>query len=174
MIPAITTIDLPCKTAPDLFVTPDNQKPHTASYRRRVEAAKILCARCPDQVACGQLARDTNASGVWGGEDDVDRARATGHRPRRLRTTRTPASCGTEAGYKRHRRDGEETCQFCRDALAAVQRRREAARRPPVTCGTRSGYRRHRRDGEAACQPCLDANAAADRRLHTTGTTVAP
>lgn len=38
------------------------------------------------------------------------------------------ARCGTRAGYFRHRRAGEETCQDCRNAHVAVNADRDAAR----------------------------------------------
>jgi hypothetical protein len=36
--------------------------------------------------------------------------------------------CGTRAGYFRHYRAGEDTCQACRDAANAVNADRNAAR----------------------------------------------
>lgn len=44
------------------------------------------------------------------------------------------AECGTEAGYARHRRLHEKTCQACRDAhrLGCWRRRASATKAPPA------------------------------------------
>ena len=39
----------------------------------------------------------------------------------------TPASCGTESGYRRHRNAGEEACPECKSAHAQVFRDRVAS-----------------------------------------------
>jgi hypothetical protein len=81
--------------------------------------------------------------------------------------TSAQAECGTEAGYKRHRRLGEETCQDCRRAVRNAQAdraARHAAGVPVATrakvapCGTPAGYARHRNQGEDACDSCMQAN----------------
>ena len=81
--------------------------------------------------------------------------------------TSAQAECGTEAGYKRHRRLGEETCQDCRRAVRNAQAdraARHAAGVPVATrakvapCGTPAGYTRHRNQGEDACDSCMQAN----------------
>ena len=81
--------------------------------------------------------------------------------------TKAPAECGTEAGYKRHRRLGEETCVDCRRAVRAAQEdraARHAAGVPVATrakvapCGTPAGYSRHRNHREEPCAACRKAN----------------
>jgi len=81
--------------------------------------------------------------------------------------TSAPAECGTEAGYKRHRRLDEETCADCRRAVREAQAdraARHAAGIPVATrakvapCGTPAGYARHRNRGEDACTSCTQAN----------------
>ncbi|MFN0027711.1 MAG: hypothetical protein ACKV2O_11125 [Acidimicrobiales bacterium] len=37
------------------------------------------------------------------------------------------AACGTEAGARRHRRDGETVCDLCRQAEADARRRRRTS-----------------------------------------------
>jgi len=82
--------------------------------------------------------------------------------------TKAPAECGTEAGYKRHRRLGEETCEDCRRAVRAAQEdraARDAAGVPVATrakvapCGTPAGYSRHRNHREEPCAACRKANS---------------
>jgi hypothetical protein len=82
--------------------------------------------------------------------------------------TKAPAECGTEAGYKRHRRLGEETCADCRRAVREAQEDRAArhaagvplATRAKVAhCGTPAGYGRHRSRGEDPCDRCRKANS---------------
>ena len=88
----------------------------------------------------------------------------------RIPKTRTmaPAECGTEAGYKRHRRLGEETCADCRRAVRDAQEdraARHAAGVPVATrakvapCGTPAGYSRHRNHREDPCAACRKANS---------------
>lgn len=161
----------PCSASPELFHAPDGQHSHTAPYKRRVAAAKAICARCPVRLACRDEGRELHATGIWGGEDDEERTKA-GAKPRK---TRVPAPCGTEGGAKRHRRYKQIVCAPCLEAESAANRERvakRAARAEGPKCGSRPGYQRHRRNDEPACEPCKAANAAADRRLHDTGTTL--
>lgn len=81
--------------------------------------------------------------------------------------TSAPAECGTEAGYKRHRRLGEETCEHCRRAVREAQADRSArhaagipvaTRAKVAPCGTPAGYARHRNRGEDVCDSCSQAN----------------
>src|SRR4051812_33511297 len=87
------------------------------------------------------------------------------------------ARCGTVAGYNRHWRAGEERCQPCKDAMAAVQRMRKAGQdvprellggtpRPIAPCGTRYGAARHRKRGEPLDEACRAAENAEARRKH--------
>lgn len=45
---------------------------------------------------------------------------------------RTPAVCGTSAGYKKHRRNGEDACEPCRIAHRDYQR----VRKTNIAAGT--------------------------------------
>lgn len=42
--------------------------------RKRIAAAKLVCAGCPFQERCAAWAVDTNQTGVWGGTTSDDRA----------------------------------------------------------------------------------------------------
>lgn len=91
-----------------------------------------------------------------------------------------PARCGTEAGYRRHLRNGEKACPGCLGALKQARRDRENRRaagaitaRPAIApCGTVSAYRRHLRRGEQPDDACAAASAAY-MRGHRRATTVA-
>jgi hypothetical protein len=70
-------------------------------------------------------------------------------------------------------KQGEETCQECRDAIAAYQRKRygEALGTHPSRklqpCGTDAAYNRHIQHGEEPCAVCRAAHnayARVDRR----------
>lgn len=88
MIPS-TDGPLPCKADPELFHAPDGQHTDTPNYQVRVAEAKALCVGCPERIPCRDRGRALGATGVWGGEDDVDRA-AAGH-PLRSQRWRTAA-----------------------------------------------------------------------------------
>lgn len=83
-------------------------------------------------------------------------------RPRRV------AQCGTESGYRAHRRKQEPVCQPCQDAHAERSRqaraRRADAPRVVVQCGTNSGYQTHRNRHEPVCDPCREAHAESSRQ----------
>jgi hypothetical protein len=44
-------------------------------------------------------------------------------------TARKPAACGEPGGYQKHRRDGTEVCQACRDAWNDYGRERVRTRK---------------------------------------------
>lgn len=75
---------------------------------------------------------------------------------------RPVAACGTESGYKRHRRNGEDACDECKAARAAYQRGKVARRKlvamedPATPHGTFGGYNNH----GCRCDRCRAANAA--------------
>lgn len=83
MIPTLD-IDgrLPCQDRPELYSAPDDEHKGSNAYKRRVNAARALCYRCPAIVACRRQGREGRESGVWGAEDDVQREQA-GSKPRR-------------------------------------------------------------------------------------------
>ncbi len=78
-------------------------------------------------------------------------------------------SCGTIAGYTRHRINNEPYCQDCRDACAAYerQRRRDRGIGPvsPSVCGTYSGYTAHYKRAEEPCRACKDAHSVYQRQF---------
>lgn len=80
----------------------------------------------------------------------------------------TYPNCGTEAGYRRHLKEGTLSCQPCRDRHASYTRayrerlKTVPARVPgfdPSKCGTYAGYARHQRAADPACDACLTAYA---------------
>lgn len=78
--------------------------------------------------------------------------------------------CGTQAGWHRHRRRGEEPCESCREANRERHRERRRARgvqpKPPLQpCGTKAGYQCHSRRGEEPCDACKQARRERDREL---------
>jgi len=78
-----------------------------------------------------------------------------------------PTACGTNRGYKQHRRHHQDACQRCLDAAAAhmAEIRRLAAlgvdnaKFDPDKCGDLAGYSQHRNYGVPPCDPCRQANA---------------
>lgn len=89
--------------------------------------AKAVCATCPVRQQC-LAAHLHEPEGVWGGTTPGQRRRirvelgAT-----QARAGRPPAACGTDAGYQRHRRDGEQPCDECREAHTRAEAGRRAA-----------------------------------------------
>lgn len=62
-------------------------------------------------------------------------------------------ACGSDAGYRRHRRRGEEACPPCREAHAAYARLRRSVLSP--LHGTKRGLRLHLRYGTPVDDLCL-------------------
>lgn len=119
---------LPCTSQPCLFHTPDGHAAEReAPNPARVEEAKNLCLDCPLMLDCRDWARSRGETGVWGGEDDAERA-ASGAS---LRVDTYRPDCGTEAGAKWHRRNDADgkPCLRCRAAENLAHRAREEARR---------------------------------------------
>jgi hypothetical protein len=63
----------PCGEQPDLFTKFGDRGPRR---RKRVAAAKEVCAGCPLRVTCADWATRTHQTGVWGGTDETERALA--------------------------------------------------------------------------------------------------
>lgn len=108
-----------CRSRPDLAAVwvGDDQEPST------VFEAKCVCWSCPVIDACADnLLPDeferAYAAGVIAGTSEQDRHGRKG-RPRK---PRTPITCGTRAGYHRHRKQGEDACEACRGANAEYSR----------------------------------------------------
>lgn len=81
--------------------------------------------------------------------------------------------CGTNAGYMRHRRNGEKACLDCLKAhnlqtrFARPTNTRTTSKYEPIWHGTRSGYMRHRRRNEAPCDECVEAHRQACEAYNT-------
>lgn len=82
-----------------------------------VREPKRICSRCPVQAECLQYAMDEDIRfGVWGGLSERERRALRKRRlPGRPQGTRQDIKHGTEAGYKAHRRRGEDACAACLD-----------------------------------------------------------
>lgn len=125
---ARATTRLPCTTDPQLFHAPDDGRADRGpDAHRRTRHAKALCHTCPLIAACRQWARDHDEVGVWGAEDDNERARATGYRP--PPATPPQPTCGTPAGAQWHRRyDPAGPCRACLRAESTAKKTREEGR----------------------------------------------
>lgn len=110
--------EAPCTDLSSLLWDPrgeqETQKDANARHR---EAAQVCRRECRAVEAC--LARKERlhaakrpTAGVWGGQEPD-----SGGRPRRH-------GCGTDAGYQRHRRNGEAVCGECAVAHREYGRRR--------------------------------------------------
>lgn len=95
-----------------------------------VNRALAFCAACPVVAECLDLAlRTADEWGVYGGKTPAERMAI-----RRERGMVTPGPrptlqpCGTEGGYRRHRRAGEPACERCRAATVAASHDRKARR----------------------------------------------
>jgi WhiB family redox-sensing transcriptional regulator len=62
-----------CRGDLDLFFDPPGEPPDMR--RRRVAAAKALCAECPVQLRCREEATRRRENGIWGGETEEERTR---------------------------------------------------------------------------------------------------
>ena len=95
----------------------------------QAQRAKAICARCPVREQCLAAALEADERfGIFGGltvrqRDALIRERNTPQHRRRHR-----APCGTEAGAKRHWRDGEQPCEACRKAANRRRYERDANR----------------------------------------------
>jgi WhiB family redox-sensing transcriptional regulator len=107
---------------PDLFYPERGQNADSVQARR-------VCAGCPVRAECGTWAIENGEhDGVWGGMTPAGRMIEKRHRGI-VRPSRTPARCGTDAGYYRHlRRTMTEPCEACRKAHceATIIRRNNA------------------------------------------------
>lgn len=104
---------------------------------KSLEAVRAICDGCPVKTECAEFAiDDASVIGVWGGlsakeRRNIRRQRAAINGPRRPGPKPGGwASCGTNSGYNRHRREGTVICQQCRLAhnayYAEAKRRRRA------------------------------------------------
>lgn len=78
--------------------------------------ARTICAGCPVADACLAYALDLGAhgqvDGLWAGLDEHQRRQLLN----RTRPARKQPDHGTAAGYKQHRRLGEDACSACTEA----------------------------------------------------------
>ena len=96
--------------------------PHKGSAARE---ARAVCALCPVQTACLEVACALGVEGIWGGTTVKQRVASGGRRPQNVTNEQAGrTSCGTEAGAARHYRRGEPACDLCRDGVNAASRRR--------------------------------------------------
>jgi hypothetical protein len=84
-----------------------------------------------------------------------------------LRVRDAEAKCPSPGGYQRHKRQGEQICDGCRDAMRAYwkqeydtkKRRPEAPTREKPKCPSRQGYNEHKRlEGTVTCPGCIAEN----------------
>lgn len=68
-----------------------------------------------------------------------------------------------KSGWERHRRNGTEVCEACRESQRHYQREAARGQRYPrvlYPCGTHQAAERHRKNGEPVDFPCRLAYAA--------------
>ena len=70
-----------CKGKTHLFFAPAGERPEARA--RREDLARKYCAVCPVQVPCRDEARVNHEAGLWGGENEEQRA-AAGYAPRAI------------------------------------------------------------------------------------------
>lgn len=129
-VPAGRELEAACAGAPtDVFfpISMDGRggrrTADLARTRTQEAQAKELCSRCPFVVPCLQYALDRSwIAGVWGGTNEGERRVLRRKMPRA--PIRKPVEHGTEAGYRMHRRRGEDACGGCLEANARAQARR--------------------------------------------------
>ncbi len=73
--------DAACKGRTTLFFGIAGERPERRV--RREASARALCAACPVNIPCREMARENRENGFWGGENEEERA-AAGHSPRSI------------------------------------------------------------------------------------------
>jgi hypothetical protein len=123
----------PCSGLPGF--TPEHKKDwHTRKDLILVSLVPLkVCGPCPYQALCIQEVKPRQAKfdGVCGGRiwhQGEILGRAPGVDRRDLWEPPLRASCGTEAGEKDHRRNGEDVCRACREATKLLNARRSRER----------------------------------------------
>ncbi len=84
-----------------------------------IEAA-TMCRTCPAQLACADnlLTVQRSDKALGGSPEGTWAGQLMGGRF----SDRAPSQCGTESGFKRHRRAGEVACDECRNAATDASR----------------------------------------------------
>lgn len=118
-----------------------------------IEYAKDVCAVCPVRATCLEYALTNRIEfGVWGGLTEEER--------RDLRKPPVDVNCGTDAGYRAHKKQRTEVCEPCQavhdQAVEADRRRRLEVEHEKG--GSASGMGLHIRLGEPICGLCREAN----------------
>ena len=85
-----------CKGKTHLFFAPAGERPEARA--RREDLARKYCAVCPVQVPCRDEARRNHEAGLWGGENEEERAEA-GYAPRAI--TRRAVQVAVSTGQRR-------------------------------------------------------------------------
>lgn len=85
-----------CKGKTHLFFAPAGERPEARA--RREDLARKYCAVCPVQAPCREEARLNHEAGLWGGENEEQRAEA-GFAPRAI--TRRSVQVAVTAGGRR-------------------------------------------------------------------------
>jgi WhiB family transcriptional regulator, redox-sensing transcriptional regulator len=105
----------------DFFPTMDRPGGQNARWRANVARAKAVCAECPVIKDCRIEAQSHDmTAGIWFGTTEAERKGLP-----RIISRPHVARCGTDSGYRRHRRWGEDPCPECRFAHAIAHRVRK-------------------------------------------------
>lgn len=89
-----------------------------------VREAKKVCRRCPVRAEClADAVAHREQWGIWGGLTIRERRPLYPELPAPVTARRNQGSqgCGTAAGYQRHWRDGEPSCDACREAASRAR-----------------------------------------------------
>ncbi len=112
---------------PEIFFPPPStrlHRPGQPNHRSEVACPVCICAACPVRLDCLRHAlAHPELDGIWGGLT-LRARRALRHRHQIPLTTTRSTTCGTEAGWHRHYRLGEQPCPPCRHAGATARRNR--------------------------------------------------
>lgn len=149
------------------------------------DAAVQVCRGCPVRLPCLVYALENREDyGVWGGFpahklkklraqvlrgvnptiDGVELPPLNIRKPGIVNPKQQPARCGSEAGYYRHRRSGEDPCDRCQAAKSQAEHRRRQDRKQLAVCGSEAGYRRHYREDTERCAACIEAHRERNRK----------
>ncbi|MCL1871839.1 MAG: hypothetical protein FWF90_15695 [Promicromonosporaceae bacterium] len=132
----VTPTDLPTDHTPALAAVPGG---YVRVPRSRVSFGVVRADAILESI---------RTSGIPDEPDDAQRPEL------RVRRPRATIVCGTEAAYKRHRRNGEDACEPCLEAHRLTYKPKPRELTP---CGTNSAYNRHHKNGEQPCEPCRKA-----------------